>query len=134
MIESYFHNQEGYNPFLIRDHWQVAQLNYLPKHGFEEIDQIEMHYHTDEVFLLVKGQAVLIAVNIEEEPFRFECQKMVPGVTYNIPAGTWHNIAMDKEAQIMIVERSYTHLHDCMYFNLTSEQTLFLKDLIHKQL
>ena len=39
MIETYFHSGEGYNPFLVREGWQVAQLNYLPGHGFDEIEQ-----------------------------------------------------------------------------------------------
>ena len=55
MIETYFHSGEGYNPFLVREGWQVAQLNYLPGHGFDEIEQIEVHRETDEVFILFKG-------------------------------------------------------------------------------
>ena len=47
MIETYFHSGEGYNPFLVREGWQVAQLNYLPGHGFDEIEQIEVHRETD---------------------------------------------------------------------------------------
>lgn len=30
MIETYFHAGPGYKPFLIRDSWQEAQLNYQP--------------------------------------------------------------------------------------------------------
>ncbi len=120
MIEKYYHEKEGYNPFLIREGWQVAQLNYLPKHGFDDIDNVEVHQSTDEVFILFKGKAVLIAADIQE--MQFECVNMKPGVTYNIPAGVWHNIAMDKDAEMIIVEKSYTHKHDCDYKLLNEEE------------
>ena len=32
MIEAYYCKEKGYHPFLIRDGWQVAQLNYVEKH------------------------------------------------------------------------------------------------------
>ena len=120
MIESYYHEAEGYNPFLIREGWQVAQLNYLPKYGLDDIDDVEVHQSTDEVFILFKGKAVLIAANLDG--MKFECVNMKPGVTYNIPAGVWHNIAMDKDAEMIIVEKSYTHKHDCEHKLLSEEE------------
>ena len=67
MIETYFHSGEGYNPFLVREGWQVAQLNYLPGHGFDEIEQIEVHRETDEVFILFKGDAILIEAKPQKD-------------------------------------------------------------------
>ena len=43
MIERYYHEAEGYNPFLIREGWQVAQLNYLPGHGLDDMVDVEVH-------------------------------------------------------------------------------------------
>ena len=54
MIESYFHKGEGYNPFLIREGWQVAQLNHVSGHGLDDIERIEVHKSTEEVFILFK--------------------------------------------------------------------------------
>lgn len=122
MIETYYHDQEGYNPFLIRDGWQVAQLNYVAKHGLDDIDMVEVHQATDEVFILFKGEAILIAAEPDQEKLHFECIKMKPGVTYNIPAGTWHNIAMDQDVELIIVEKSDTHKQDCAYLDLTLMQ------------
>lgn len=134
MIEEYFHQKHGYNPFIIRDGWQVAQLNYLPGYGFEEIDRIEVHNKTDEVFVLVKGRAVLIAANVSNEgDIKWDLRNMVVGVTYNIPAGMWHNIAMDKDAQLVIIEKDNTHLQDCTYLELKESQINELKILIQKE-
>lgn len=122
MIEIYSDTSQGYHPFLIRENFQVAQLNYLPKHGLDDIDQIEVHKQTDEVFILFEGRAVLIAANVEGEAISYEMILMKKGVTYNIPAGLWHNIAMDTDAQMIIVENANTHLHDCAFIDLSKAQ------------
>ena len=134
MIEAYYCKEKGYHPFLISDGWQVAQLNYVEKHGLDDIDQIEVHNQTDEVFILFKGEAVLVEALIEQEDIHFNCQYMKPGVTYNIPAGTWHEIAMKVDAEIIIVERSDTHKQDCSYLKLTVSQQQELYSRIKQQL
>lgn len=134
MIERYFHEEEGYNPFLIRQQWQVAQLNYLSGHGFGEITRVEIHRHTDEAFVLFKGRAVLIAADLRSGNMAFECKRMRPGVTYNIPAGMWHTIAMDAEAEIIIVEKAETHRLDCAYQPLDLLQQTHLCTAIQHEL
>lgn len=134
MIERYWDSEQGYHPFLIREGWQVAQLNYLPGYGMDEIRMVEAHKQTDEVFILFQGTAVLIAATEQEGDLHFEAVNMEKGVTYNIPAGMWHNIAMDKEAQMIIVERSNTHKTDCSYKDLTEEQHQTVTRLIQSLL
>jgi hypothetical protein len=119
LIETYFHEGAGYNPFFIKDNWQVAQLNFMPQQGLYAIKKMDMHLQTDEIFVLTKGTAVLIGAMLENETFRFELIKMKAGVTYNIPVKLWHNIAMDTDAAVIIVEKSNTHLGDFIYRELT---------------
>jgi len=130
LIETYYTNENGYHPFFIREHWQVAQLNYLPHLSFTTIEGLDMHQHTDEIFVLTRGQAVLIAGSIENDKVSFECIMMKPGVTYNIPVNTWHNIAMDESAEMTIVERSNTHLGDFHYYPLCEADRENLKNQI----
>ena len=49
MIERRFHRGPGYKPFLIREGWQVAPLNYLPERRAGEVRKVERHVATDEV-------------------------------------------------------------------------------------
>jgi ureidoglycolate hydrolase len=121
-IEKYYHRGEGYNPFLIRNNWQVAQLNYVPTHGLDDITDVERHNCTDEVFILFKGTAVLVTAEFDDDETSFEYQKLERGVTYNVPAGVWHNIAMDEDAEIILVENRNTHLEDVDHRLLTKEQ------------
>jgi len=130
LIETYYEKENGYHPFFIREHWQVAQLNYLPFLSFTTIERLDLHQQTDEIFVLIRGKAVLIAATIDNSQVSFECILMEPGITYNIPVNTWHNIAMDEAAGLIIVEKSGTHLGDCLYYPLTENDKCRLKDQV----
>ena len=65
---------------------------------------------------------MLIGAAEEGDMLIFECKKMLPGITYNIPVNTWHNIAMDKEASMIIVEKSNTHLDDFVFRQLDAKE------------
>ncbi|MDO6432209.1 hypothetical protein Q4E93_16530 [Flavitalea sp. BT771] len=130
-IEIYEHKGEGYAPFLIRDGWQVAQLNHTAAQGMDGIRKLDMHRLTDEAFILLRGRAVLIGATIDAggKP-AFRCVRMEHGLTYNIPVNTWHNIAMDKDASVIIMERDGTHLGDFVFLELTADQQCALKAMI----
>ena len=130
LIETYYTKENGYHPFFIREHWQVAQLNFMTRLSFISIDRLDLHQHTDEIFVLTRGKAVLIAGFIGNNQVHFECVLMNPGVPYNIPVNTWHTIAMDENAQVIITEKSNTHLGDCLYYNLTDTDRGRLKNKI----
>ncbi|MDH7463191.1 hypothetical protein QEG73_17975 [Chitinophagaceae bacterium 26-R-25] len=127
LIETYYAKENGYHPFFIREHWQVAQLNYLPSLAFTGIERVERHKHTDEIFVLTKGKAVLIGAVVDNKQTDFECILMKQGVTYNIPGNAWHMIAMSEDAEVIIVEKSNTHLNDVTYHYLTDMDRFKLK-------
>ena len=130
LIETYRYDGNGYNPFLIREGWQVAQLNHMPEQDLSNITKMDRHLLTDEVFVLLKGTAILIAATENNNEFQFECIKMKAGITYNIPVRLWHNIAMNKGSEVIIFEKDKTHLGDFEYHELSNTQKLELKNLI----
>ncbi len=127
IIEQYTVDSNGYHPFLIRDGWQVAQLNYMPEQEIDNIKKMDVHYLTDEVFILLKGEGVLIGADIKNGNVEFETELLKPNITYNIPANAWHNIAMKKGCEIIIVEKSNTHVSDFEFFQLNEAQQNLLK-------
>ena len=129
MIESYKILENGYHPFLIRDGWQVAQLNYMPEQDMDSIKRLDIHHLTDEVFILLKGNAVLISATIDTGTVTFELTLMEPGITYNVPQGTWHNIAMTEGCRTIIVEKSNTHISDFEHFELSE---VYIEELRNK--
>lgn len=122
LIEQYQITGKGYHPFLIRDGWQVAQLNYMPEQEIGNIEKLDIHHLTDEVFILLNGKAVLIGAEIKGNDVKFEVELMKPNITYNIPVGTWHNIAMSTDCEIIIIEKSDTHIADFEFFPLSEEK------------
>ena len=130
LIETYSTNEEGYHPFLIREGWQVAQLNYIEDQHINNIDKIEVHRNTDEVFVLLKGKSILITVEMINGEPTFKADVMRPHVTYNIPQNVWHNIAMEKGSEVLIIEKSNTHLNDVEYIHLTEKQIINLRIVV----
>ena len=129
-IEEYFHAGPGYNPFLCRQDWQVAQLNFLPLFSAPNIRRVERHAATDEAFILVRGASVLVAANELPDGLVFEAHAMKAGVTYNIPLGVWHTIAMQPDDLVIVVEKAATHLNDVTYRNLSEAEYLALQKAI----
>lgn len=132
LIESYVYNGEGYNPSLVNKGWQVAYLNYAPSESLEEIDRLDIHFETDEVFVLLEGTAVLIAADFSQGNAHYDTVFMQPGVIYNIPCKTWHQIALYPGSRICIVEKDNTHVSDFEYYNLTPEQKKQLVDEVER--
>ena len=122
LIEQYTNHTPGYDPCLIRDRWQAALLNYSTDETLESITKLDIHYRTDEVFVLLAGHAVLIAADIDGGRVTYEAIDMQPNVIYNIPGNVWHKIAMQEDSQVLIVENSNTHLDDFAFYDLSPLQ------------
>ena len=129
-IETFDHTGAGYSPLLIRPGWQVARLNFMQDLTAGAIRRVERHNHTDEVFVLFKGSAMLIAAEETGSGWAFQVRRMEQCVTYNIPAGVWHAIAMTPNAVVIIVENHNTHLNDVTYRDLDTTQYTSLQTAI----
>ncbi|MEH6680359.1 MAG: hypothetical protein V7724_07405 [Sediminicola sp.] len=130
MIRSYYTDKGGYHPFLINDGWQLAQLNYSEEQHIDQLDKLDVHLETDEVFVLLKGRAALIGAKMVQGRPQFNIEVMEPGIIYNVPQNTWHNIAMEMGSEVLIVEKSYTHISDAEFFPLDTPLQNELRDLV----
>lgn len=109
MLEIYEWSGVGFEPLVFTDKWQAALLNWEPLFDRANLDEIERHNHTDEVFVLLRGQAVIFTRS-DREPLR--AVEMELGKIYNVPAGVWHNLVATRDVSFLIVEDRDTHLHD----------------------
>ena len=82
--------------------WQVAYLGYSQR--FASLTGMERHMQTDEVFVLLHGNAELY---VEDEK-----EAMKPGVVYNVRKGQWHHIVVSPDAAVLIVENTGTSLEN----------------------
>ena len=99
-INVYTPSKEGYEIKHSFEGWRVAYLCYAEK--FDKITYIERHLNTDEIFVLIKGSAVLLSGENTEQT------KMEQGKIYNIPKGIWHNIKVSRDTLVLIVENKDT--------------------------
>jgi len=101
-LEIHEYTGEGYEPTMHFEQWRVAIANYCDRFDENKYDKTESHSLTDEVFVLLIGRAHLV---IGEDLRRVE---MEPGKIYNVKAGTRHNVLLEKDAKVLIVENHNT--------------------------
>jgi len=116
----------GYQPLLFSDGWQVAILNWEPAADFAQCHEIERHLNTDEVFVLLRGRAMLFVSPAQgaetEASGHLHCEDILPGMIYNVPRGVWHNLIATRDASWIIVENRDTHLQDTEIRPLTAAE------------
>jgi len=100
-----------------------AILNWQPLYDKANADEIEVHQHTDEVFVLWRGRGALYYLTKNGQ---LEVQDLQPGVIYNVPAGVWHGCLGSRDVSWIIVENCDTHLNDTTVrkMNEQEQQTL----------
>ena len=60
MIEIKEHTESGYQPLVAYEGWRVAMANYSERFSKEKLCRMERHLKTDEVFILLHGEATLL--------------------------------------------------------------------------
>lgn len=93
---------QGYSPIFSYGNWRVAVANSCERLKEENLCRLERHLNTDEVFILIQGEATL---HIGKELERFP---MEMGKFYNVKRGEWHCITMSKGAKVAIIENDDT--------------------------
>jgi len=94
-------------------------LNYEDIMGLDRAIEIERHVKTDEVFILLKGQAAFYLV-AEGQPL--QVLELKPGLVYNVIKGTWHNLLATQDAAFAIIENRDTDKFDTEIRQLTDQE------------
>ena len=119
MLEIYEWAGAGFEPLVFTEGWQAALLNWEPLFDRRNLDEIERHNHTDEVFVLLRGKAVLFT---RPDGGALETVEMEQGKIYNVPAGLWHNLVATRDLSVLIVENRDTHLRDTEIRDITKDE------------
>ena len=101
----------GYSPLISCNGWRVAVANACERLKEENMCRLERHLETDEVFILLQGEATL---HIGKELKAYPMEK---GKLYNVQRGEWHCITMKANAKVAIVENDDTGVDNTeMYY------------------
>src|SRR5574344_216421 len=95
-VDVYRHDGEGYVVGMNFNSWRVAFLNSCEEEN--AMRKVERHLETDEVFVLMCGEATLYIGT--------DCKELVMDKykIYNVRKGVWHGIKMSVDARVLLVE------------------------------
>jgi|SRR5690554_1082419 len=127
LIEVYEYNNNGYSKLMSYKEWRVAMLNYAEDLELENINYVEAHNETDEVFILLSGSCRMILMEFEENNLKeIEVVNLEKNKIYNIPKNIFHTHVLSKDAKLAIIEQENTDYANSTRIYLTEE----LKDKI----
>ncbi len=122
LLEVYSQDGQGFFAQVLGDNWQVAFLNFSADQLAENIKKIDRHLQTDEAFVLLAGQAILIVAEETATGMDFICHPMLREKIYNVRRNVWHNIVLGDNGKVLIVENRDTHLGDFEFRQLTAAE------------
>jgi ureidoglycolate hydrolase len=129
IIQSYEYNKEGMSRVYENEKWTVGVKNWKPANDITGIDCLERHNQTDELFVLLSGECVLVFANEVEDQLQIEVVRMVPNKVYNIPRSLWHNTVTQKDTKMVLIEDSSTSMDNSDIRPLSDGQILEIKEL-----
>jgi mannose-6-phosphate isomerase-like protein (cupin superfamily) len=107
--------KEGYqtvHSFDNGDGWRVGLISYAERFTNEGMTYLERHNLTDEIFLLLRGEAVLL---LDAQKVSVQMEK---GKAYNVEQGEWHNIILEKDSIVAVVENKNTSKENTDYMDI----------------
>lgn len=134
MLEIHEYLGEGYKPLIDFNCWRVAVLRYLDELQPDKISYFERHNETDEVFVLLQGQAVLFMGEGDDSVEKIHPYTMKQDVFYNVKKGAWHAVSLSRDATILLVENRNTARENTSYHDLLPAQSQFLVETTRREI
>jgi hypothetical protein len=120
---------QGYFPLVDYNDWRVAVLRYIEELHPDNIDKMQKHSETDEVFVLLKGRCILFFGEGDIQIHTIYAQDMEPLKIYNVKRNSWHTHTLSEDATVLIVENRDTNLDNSPEIILNPEQKVDLISL-----
>ena len=94
--------REGFCPVVRNPQFLCAIITHSSMYSEGKVAEMKRHNDTDEVFTLISGKATLLTRDNSKE----KCQvtNMSLGTVYTVKSGTWHYLAVSKDAKVFVTE------------------------------
>lgn len=122
LLEIHEYCGEGYKPLIDYEKWRVAVLRYIDELLPENIEKMQRHNETDEVFVLLDGRCILFIGEGDEQITKIYAQDMELLQLYNVRRSCWHTHTLSPDATVLIVENRDTDQHNSPEIVLNSNQ------------
>jgi len=126
-IQEFEFGEEGLKRVYENDKWMVGIKNWKPANDIANIDCLERHNETDELFVLLAGSCTLLSAIEENGRLAVKATAMKPMKVYNIPRSLWHNTVTMKSTKLILVEDVSTGAKNSDVLKLSGEQIAEVK-------
>ena len=96
--------KEGFDIAFKNEKFKCAFIKYSKAYSFGKVYEMKRHNKTDEIFVLLKGMAVMLTM----EEGKFLKTELEKDAAYSVQKGTWHYLALSEDAQVFVTENSDT--------------------------
>lgn len=121
-IDVVSYDGEGYMPLVDYESWRCAVLRYCEELELQNLDSMQKHDETDELFILLEGDCVLFTGGQGDEITEIDAMKLEPLKVYNVKRGTFHTHTLEKGCTVLIVENRDTCDDNSPTVKMTEEQ------------
>lgn len=123
-VETFAYEGVGIKNVYQNNKWMIAIKNWRQANDVENISRLEIHFKTDEQFILLAGKAVLIYTEDLDEASEIHIKQLEIGKVFQVPLGLWFNNVLSKDAKLVYIEDSDTKAapDNSIYRNLTPAQ------------
>lgn len=123
-VETFDYSGEGIQNVYQNDEWLIAIKNWREANDITKISRLEIHFKTDEQFVLLAGSGALIYAQQLDETSEIHAVKLEPGKVFNVPQGLWFNNVLSKDAKLIYIESADTKAapDNSIYRELTPAQ------------
>ena len=94
--------KEGFSSILKSEGWQIASITYSSQYSKEGFVSMKRHLTSDEVFILIKGTAILHTV----EDGKLISEDLEKETVYCVYKNTWHYLEISEDALLFVTENS----------------------------
>ncbi len=126
------HDGPSYRPLVDFASWRVAILNFSEDLLPQNLNRMQRHNETDEVFVLLEGRCILFVGEGGQALTRIHAQPLEPGQVYNVKKAVWHTHTLSADAKVLVVENRDTTYDNSPFTPLTEEQHRELMALVSK--
>lgn len=130
-FETFEFNDAGFKVLMHYDTWRVAILNFVDDCKLDGLHYVEAHLETDEVFVLLEGEATLVFADIKNDVItQINAVKLEKNKVYNIKKGIYHTQLLSTDAKLLIVEAKDTGDSNSIKHYLSTNDLKLIKEAL----
>jgi len=106
---------EKFQKLLVFENWAVCSLKSFDFTHENNLNRVECHLETDEIFILTNGSANLYIYTDSEDLNNPEIINLIKHQPILVSKLTWHAITMTPESTVIIIEKDNTCRENSSY-------------------